>query len=245
MRITFLGTSHGVPEPHRRCSSAMITLGSGENARRYFIDMGLNVIDELRTRHLPIDSVKAVFITHMHGDHVDGLVPFADLCSWYFKTVCATIFLPELECIEPLKGWLHALDVQLREELRLEPVAEGVIYDDGFLKVTAARTQHCRTSYSYLLEAEGKRVLFSGDLSREPANDFPVHFAKDEPLDLAVCECAHFEATKYLPVFEACHFRSLVFNHYVNKHIGSIFEVSKALNPLPVTLATDGMEIEL
>lgn len=245
MRITFLGASHGMPEAHRRCSSAMITLGFGENARRYFIDMGLNVIDELRTRNLPIDSVKAVFITHMHGDHVDGLVPFADLCSWRFTTVSTTVFLPELECIEPLKGWLHALDVRLREEIRFEPVSEGVVYDDGFLKVTAARTRHCRTSYAYLLEAEGKRVLFSGDLSREPANDFPAHFAKEAPLDLAVCECAHFEATKYLPVFEACQIRSLVFNHYVNKHIGGIVEVTKALNPLPVTLANDGMEIEL
>ena len=88
-------------------------------------------------------------------------------------------------------------------------------------------------------------MLFSGDLSREPANDFPAKFARDEPLDLAVCECAHFEATKYLPVFEACRLRSIVFNHYVNKHIGSIFDVVKTLKPLPVALANDGMEIEL
>ena len=64
MRITFFGTSHGVPEAHRRCSSALITLGSGENARRYIIDMGLNAIDEMRTRNLPVDSVKAVFIPY-------------------------------------------------------------------------------------------------------------------------------------------------------------------------------------
>ena len=245
MRITFFGTSHGVPEAHRRCSSALITLGSGENARRYIIDMGLNAIDEMRTRNLPVDSVKAVFITHMHGDHTDGLIQFVDLCSWYFKTANPTIFLPELECFEPMKAWIHATGVEVREEIHFEPVSEGAFYDDGFLKVTAARTRHCRTSYGYLLEAEGKRVLFSGDLSCEPANDFPASFAKDEPLDLAVCECAHFEATKYLPVFEACRLRSIVFNHYVNKHIGSIFDVAKTLKPLPVALANDGMEIEL
>ena len=50
---------------------------------------------------------------------------------------------------------------------------------------------------------------------------------------------------KYLPVFETCQIHSIVFNHYVNRHIGGVFEVAKTLKPLPVALANDGMEIEL
>ena len=53
MRITFLGASHGVPEAHRKCSCAMITLGAGQDAVRYFVDMGVMAIDWMRTAGIP------------------------------------------------------------------------------------------------------------------------------------------------------------------------------------------------
>jgi len=59
--------------------------------RYYFIDMGTPVIDHLVTAGIPIDAVKGVFITHMHGDHTNGLIHFVDLISWYFKTSDPTI----------------------------------------------------------------------------------------------------------------------------------------------------------
>ena len=53
MKITFLGSSHGVPEPHRRCSSAMIEVG--ENV--YFVDMGVMAICDLVDRGIPVERV--------------------------------------------------------------------------------------------------------------------------------------------------------------------------------------------
>ena len=91
MRITFFGSSHGVPEPNRKCSSAMVSVGENN----YFIDMGVQVIDGLITRNIPITSVKGVFLTHMHGDHTNGLISFLDLCSWYFKDTDPAVYLPE------------------------------------------------------------------------------------------------------------------------------------------------------
>ena len=46
MKITFIGSSHGVPEAHRKCTCIMIEVG--ENV--YFVDMGTSAIDALRTR---------------------------------------------------------------------------------------------------------------------------------------------------------------------------------------------------
>ena len=77
MKITFLGSSHGVPEANRKCSCIMIEVG--ENI--YFVDMGTPSIDELRKRGKSVDAVKGVFITHMHGDHTDGLIQFVDLIT--------------------------------------------------------------------------------------------------------------------------------------------------------------------
>ena len=63
MNVTLLGTSHGVPEPNRRCSCSMVEV----SGRYYFIDMGMNAIDEIVTRQIPVDAVKGVFITQNVG----------------------------------------------------------------------------------------------------------------------------------------------------------------------------------
>lgn len=241
MRIVFFGSSHGVPEPNRRCSCTLLEVGDN----RYFIDMGTEPIPQLVTRRIPVDSVKGVFITHMHGDHTNGLISFLDLCTWYYKTPDPTIFLPEPveDAVNAITAWIKCNEVGIAP-YRFLPVNEGVIYEDEAIRVTAYQTQHTKHSYAYLVEAEGKRVLFTGDL-RRPKVDFPAAVL-DSPLDLAICEGAHFTVTEYLPFFEGCsNLKRLCFTHYTDVRMGSILEVAKALDPIPVSYATDGMEIVL
>ena len=93
MKITFIGSSHGVPEPNRKCTCIMIEAGGNV----YFVDMGTSAIDGLRARNIPIDAVKGIFITHMHGDHTNGLIQFIDLITWYFTSCDPIVCLPRLE----------------------------------------------------------------------------------------------------------------------------------------------------
>lgn len=243
MRIIFFGSSHGVPEPKRRASSALVEVG--EN--RYFIDMGTQSIEELITRRMPVESVKAIFITHMHGDHADGLISFLDLCSWYFKKADPAVFLPEPfdDTIAAMKAWLKCTGVEMRP-FRFSKVEEGPLYRDEFISIQAFRTQHCASSYSFLVEAEGKRVLFSGDLSGHgPQTDFPIS-TLEAPLDLAICESAHFPATTYLPIFkDQPNLKQLCFNHYSDRYLASVLEMTNALPGVKVYRAMDGTEIQL
>ena len=242
MRITFFGSSHGVPEAHRKCSSTMIEVG--EN--RYFIDMGSQSIEGLITRNIPVESVKAVFVTHMHGDHTDGLISFIDLCNWYFKKASPVLYLPgDYEAAKSaIAAWLlcngnHMSDFDFRNTV------EGEIYDDGVIRVTAFRTKHINYSYSYLVEGDGKRVLFSGDLCHGgPANDFPVSVL-DKPLDLAICESAHFKATDYIPLMKGnANLKKLCFNHYSYRFLASVLEAKAIFSEdIPVVIATDDLEI--
>ena len=57
MRITFFGTSHGYPEPNRKCSSALVEVCG----KRILIDIGCNVAEELITRGMTLDSIDAIF----------------------------------------------------------------------------------------------------------------------------------------------------------------------------------------
>lgn len=236
MKLTFLGTSHGVPEPNRQCSATLVEVAG----RYYVVDMGCMVIPELVNRGISIDDVKGVFITHLHGDHTNGLPQFVDLISWYYKTPEPAILLPELTLMEDLRAWLAHQGVEMKA-LPFEKIRPGVIFDDGTLKVTAIPTEHHIPSYGFLLEAEGKRVLFTGDL-KHPSVDFPK---VEGHLDLAVCEGAHFLVTDYLPVWEGMDIGRIAIHHYVNRNVAHILKIRKELAPMPVTMVADGMEIRL
>lgn len=243
MRIVFFGSSHGIPEPHRRCSSTLIEVG--EN--RYIIDMGCQSVEDLINRGISLDSIKGIFITHMHGDHTNGLLSFLDLASWKFKTVDPAIFLPGQveDAVNAITAWIQCNGVTLRD-FRFEPVKEGVLFEDGVIQITAYRTKHIENSYAYLIEAEGKRVLFSGDLSAKgPQEDFPMSVL-EKSLDLAICESAHFQATAYLPLLkDQPNLKKLCINHYSERHLSSVLELPAAMPEIPVLRAHDGLEIML
>lgn len=239
MKITFIGSSHGVPEPNRKCTSIMIEVGTNV----YFIDMGTPAIDALRTRGISIDAVKGVFITHMHGDHTNGLIQFVDLITWYFKTPNPAIYLPITEAAKVISDWLKITLNGAEKEIDYREVQSGLLFDDGVIKVTAFATQHCLKSYAYLVEAEGKAVLFTGDL-RNPGVDFP---AVEKPLDLLVCESAHFPATDYLSVLEKLDAKQVCVTHYSDKFLASVLELQLKLEEkgIPSVKATDDLQIHL
>ena len=237
MKITFLGTSHGVPEPHRKCSCIMVEVG--ENI--YFVDMGTPVVDEMRARGKNMDAVKGVFITHMHGDHTDGLVQFIDLLTWYFKTPDPVVVLPAPEIETAINLWLTGTQAGREKKIKYQKTEEGVVYDDGALKVTAIATKHCPDSFAYVLEAEGKCVLLTGDMAN-PGRDFPY---PGKPLDLMIGESAHFPATDYLPVLEKVDVKKVCITHYSNKRLISVMELIAALTEkgIPALRASDDLEI--
>ena len=238
MKITFVGSSHGVPEAHRKCTCIMIEVG--ENV--YFVDMGCSGMDALRTKGISIDAVKGIFATHMHGDHINGLPEYVELLTWYFKTANPVICLPMLDAVPVLKDWIRVTLSGEMRDLEYREVQPGVIFDDGVLKVTAFATQHCLKSYAYLVEAEGKTVLFTGDLKR-PSVDFPDISGKT--VDLVVCETAHFPSTEYLPVFEKYDIKKVCVTHYSDRFLASVLTLCDTLNEkgIPALRSMDDLEL--
>ncbi len=243
MRIVFFGTSHGYPEPHKKCSSIMIEVGE----KRYIIDMGTDITTDLIDRGLRPECLSAIFVTHMHGDHYCGLAPFLYTCNWLYKTTDFALYLPA-----DINQFANAVDAWLglrsggmtTRKYDYRRISEGTIYDDGVLKVTAYMTKHCEESYALLLEAEGKRVLYTGDLSSKqgPEYDFPTS-ALESTIDLLICEGAHFPATKYLPIYEGCKTINRIWvTHFKEARIGSIYELKEMLPDKEIVLVKDGME---
>lgn len=201
MKLTFLGTSHGITEADRFTSSTLITVGE----KNYLIDAGAPIMKLLQVYGAKFDTLSDIFITHSHGDHYLGLVEFVNQMESFkqFEGVHVTIHGPELFPYDAMRtflfgdGSLHSKNLggnrhettDNTSRISFERYAEGEIFNDGTLKVTAFKTKHFTDSHSLLVEAEGKRVLFTGDM-RHDLLDFP-HAALAERADLIVMEGAH------------------------------------------------------
>ncbi|KAL7466812.1 hypothetical protein ACHAXS_007097 [Conticribra weissflogii] len=69
--VSFIGTGGGSPGRHRNSSCTALRLGG----QTFLFDVGEGTQRQLGfTRIWPL-SINKIFITHMHGDHVFGLVP--------------------------------------------------------------------------------------------------------------------------------------------------------------------------
>jgi ribonuclease BN (tRNA processing enzyme) len=97
------------------------------------------------------------------------------------------------------------------------PVCDGVLFEDENVKVSAIHNRHLREtgedgwhSYSYLIEAEGKRVIFSGDVL-EPF-EFDPFFEK--PVDLLIMETGHHSVADVCAYARERGVKTLRFNHH-------------------------------
>lgn len=184
MNIKFLGTGFGAPYKNRHQQSVLIEVG--KNA--YLFDAGAPVTDILSFAEYDMSRIKTVFISHLHGDHMNGLNDMINLAEFF--NISCDIYLSEKRGIDAFKAYTY---MQLRKDsnrVDFKLINQGLFYDDGILKVTAYQNGHMKglPCYSFLIEAEGKRIYITGDLSPDLC-DLP-----DISADLMMIEAAHFDA---------------------------------------------------
>ena len=231
MIVTFLGTSHGITEGNRFTSSILVSAG-GKN---YLIDAGAPIMKLTRERGIEPSDINSIFITHSHADHYMGLLEFANQVDNFkeFEGVKITVYAPKLFPFLAMREFLFGKDAvnDIRKSISTggsRPKAqdtegfrigceyyadEGVIFDDGVMKVTAIPTAHMKDSHAFLLEADGKSVLITGDIRADLA-DFPK-VAFERELDLLVTEAAHpmLDSDACFSTLSRCNTKKLIITH--------------------------------
>lgn len=246
MKITFLGTSHGFSEKGRFCSSAAVTVGK----RHYLIDAGAPLPTLLLNHDISYWDIGGIFITHTHSDHMFGLVDFTQQMEVFphFKGVRIPVFVPDADRYMNMTQFLFGKRELHDHRLmyRVYP-ANGVIFDDGNLRVTAIPVEHCPNAHAFLLEAEGKRVVFTGDL-KAGMTDYPTVVTETD-VDLVITEGAHTRLNKpeVIDILGKSRTKKLIVSHRNSINPDAIVaELAAALaDKFPVVCANDNDVFEI
>src|SRR3970040_1854089 len=79
MHVILLGTGFPRPDPDRAGPSTAVVV----NDKVFIVDAGRGVVMRLAATEFPLKAVRAVFLTHLHSDHISGL-PDLFTSTWIF-----------------------------------------------------------------------------------------------------------------------------------------------------------------
>ncbi len=152
MRIITLGTSAGRPTPERSASCVALEF-DGES---FLFDCGEGT--QLKIIHSPLrwGNLKAIFITHLHGDHINGLPGLLGTLSSTEREAPLKIFGPRgiRQYIAILKE-LRTMWIGFPLEIT-EVNAPGVILDSGKYQVETAKLDHIIECWGYVFREKDR-----------------------------------------------------------------------------------------
>jgi ribonuclease Z len=217
VEICFLGTGAPWPDPLRGSSAILVEVGSA----RILLDCGRACVQQMARLGIDPTTITHCFLTHGHYDHVADYALLV-LTSWRFgrhhtlrvygppgtRAMSDALFQEaykiDIAARKALKKSEADPDINIEiTELRHDGVAEG----EGW-RVRAVEVAHwpIPLSLGLLIEADGKRVFFTGDTS-------PCDAVREGAagVDVLIHEAMYFPA-------DSGHYRS----HSHPEHVGEI-----------------------
>ena len=179
-RITVLGSCSGTePMPGRHHTAWTLEY----KGKLYQFDAGEGCAYAAYLGGVDLVNLRALFISHPHIDHTAGL---PHLLMVRRKTAIRRkiplaveplpIYTPSPTLIEALMDFMTAsacgkVDYRTSGRIAIRRVTDGVIFDDGAIRVEALHNKHCGIpedgnwlAFSYKITAGDKKIVFSGDI---------------------------------------------------------------------------------
>ena len=176
--------------PNRRHTSFVIEHQGGV----YWFDAGEGCAHTAHLLGVDLQAVQAIFISHVHMDHVGGLanllwamqklgtgagerqgVMVSRDSPWSLSGKTVPVFIPNMNVGRGVLDVLAGPTGRFRADFSVDAhsFGDGVIYEENGLRVEALHNRHLGEppegetwqSFSFRIEAEGKSVVFSGDVA--------------------------------------------------------------------------------
>jgi ribonuclease Z len=169
MQITFLGTSSGVPTRARNVSAVALRLP--QRAEVWLFDCGEATQHRLQRTDLRISQLSRIFITHLHGDHLYGLMGLLATCGMAGHAQPITIYGPAgLDEYVEMSARLSRL--RLGEHVRVETVQPGRLFEDAEYEVSCQPLRHRVAAFGYRVTEKERPGHF--DAARAAALGIPA-----------------------------------------------------------------------
>lgn len=168
MRITFLGTSAGVPTRARNVSCVALRLP--QRGEVWLFDCGEGTQHQLLRSDLNISQVSRIFITHMHGDHVYGLMGLLATCGMSGHARGVSVYGPR-GIGEYVREVSRRTQLHTSYPLEVREVSEGTVFEDEEFAVRCAPLKHRLPAFGYRVDERDRPGHF--DVERARAEGIP------------------------------------------------------------------------
>ncbi len=162
LEIVFLGTSSSVPTVKRGLTSIAVVRGG----QLLLFDAGEGMQRSMIQSRIGFNRPTKVFVTHMHSDHVVGLLGLLQTMSMNQREREVHVYGPK-----GIRGFLEAcvryLKFGLTFPLYVNTVRQGLVIEEKEYVVRAALAEHSATTYAYLLEERARPGVFHPDKATE------------------------------------------------------------------------------
>jgi ribonuclease Z len=200
--------------------------------KKLLFDCGRGATQRIEQIKIPFTEIDALFLTHLHSDHVVG-IPDLWLTGWARgRKVPFQIWGPAgTKAMMSHLEEAFQFDIQIRQEddkipaqgvaVVAKDIEQGVVYDNAGIKVTAFAVDHGRVkpALGYRIDFAGHSVVLSGD-TRYSEN--LIHFAQGT--DVLIHEVIDPEAfRKKNPAMSPERFQAIVGHHTTAEQAGTIF----------------------
>lgn len=225
------------------------------------VDCGEPIDGRFKDSGLSYDLIDGIFISHLHADHIGGFFMLMQGCWLEGRRKELPVHLPG-RAIKPIQAMLEAgllFDELLKFRLRFMPLRAGKPMPVRSVRVTPFPTTHLDglradfqkkhrsvfDSYCFLLESGRVRIGHSADLGA-PEDLEPL---LTRPLDLLVCEMAHFAPERILSFLRGRRIKRIAFVHLARahwEHLPKLRRLAAQMLPdIPHSFPRDGTVIGL
>ncbi|PKK84840.1 MAG: hypothetical protein CVT49_01410 [candidate division Zixibacteria bacterium HGW-Zixibacteria-1] len=236
LSITILGSGSGNPSAERSSSGYVLEY----NGRLLLFDCGSGVSSSFVRSAFEPAKVDAIFISHMHPDHVSDLPVFIQLLYLADRLEPLTVYLPA-EAVKPVKKYLNAcylFDEKLPFKLELKAIDAPVTVLGREVEVKPIVNLHLMTNseiieateypnkmecYSYLVKIGGKKLLYTADIvSIDEMENYL------EKLDLLITETTHVDTDQLPSLIEKKQIAKVVLSHIGDDKISEMLKFAGA-----------------
>ena len=159
--MTFLGTSAAAPTPDRGLPAVAIR----REGEVVLMDCGEGVQRRVLSESLGLGSDMTILVTHLHGDHVTGLLGLLQTMSLAQRHKPLDVVGPE-KLLRWLEVTAELLHIGLTFPIHFSSAKPGVVLRTGGFRIRAARAAHSVEAFSYLVEELGRPGVFYPDRAK-------------------------------------------------------------------------------